>query len=208
MFDTNEALNHRQERNAYRRPWRMQREPNDVDTPLGIGFSEDLGVMFERFDVVWPRAAALRLILRRPCTARQWAEYHRLRRSLFERFSPGIAYDPDCPGNWMPDVFHLGMISSGKLLGCLQLRWLTATEAALQLMAVQEQRRGEGFGKMMLRNAEVFASANGRRLLHVLAESEAEGFYRKLGFADSANGALKPPNARAIPLMKTLSAKG
>jgi len=173
---------------------------------LGIDFSEDQDVVFERFDVVWPSSAADRLLLRRPCTDHHWAAYHQLRRSVFERYLPEIAYDPDFSENWKKDVFHVGMISASELLGCLQMRWLTSTEAAFQLVGVEEQRRGEGIGRQMLLEAEVFARTNGKRLLRVFAEPEALGFYRKLGFVDGADWALQPLSARAIPLKKALAA--
>lgn len=172
---------------------------------ISIHFSEDLEVLFERFDVLWPKNAAEHLLLRRPCTESQWSVYHQLRRNLFERYLPDLTYDPDFSENWTKDVFHFGMVSADEMLGCLQIRWLSATEASLHLVAIEERQRGQGIGRRMLLEGEAFLRANGRQLIRVFAEPEAEGFYRRLGFENSTDWTLKPLGAGAAPLKKTLT---
>ena len=172
---------------------------------IGIDWSEDLDVFFERFDLVWPKANARNPVLRRPTTASEWTAYHQLRQMLFERYSPSITYDPDHPENSEAGVFHLGMISAGDMQGCLQVRWQSLTEASFHLVAVEDTLRGRGIGRQMLLEGETFARVNGRRLLRVFAEPEAEGFYRKLGFEDGPDWTSQPLSKRAIPLKKELA---
>jgi GNAT superfamily N-acetyltransferase len=170
----------------------------------GIAWSKDLDVLFERFEVIWPRASAERLILRRPCTTDEWSAYHQLRAGLFAHYLPDLTYDPGHAENWTPDVDHLATFSAGDLLGCLQVRWLSPDEAAFQLVAVQENRRGQGLGRFLLSQAEIFADVNGRRLIRVFGEPEAAGFYRKLGFEDGPDWQETPLSAASIPLKKRL----
>lgn len=172
---------------------------------IGIAWSEDLDVLFERFDVLWPRQVAERLIVRRPCMDREWAAYHHLRRTaLFERYLPEVPYDPEFPENWSPDVAHLGVFSAGELLGCLQIKWISRAEASFHLVAVKEGQRGRGIGRQMLFDSEAFARSNGRRLLRVFAEPESVGFYRSLGFEDGPDWEVVPMSPAAIPLKKVL----
>lgn len=171
---------------------------------IGLSWSEDLDVFFERFDVVWPKVTARRPILRRPATEKEWRAYHELRRSLFERYSPSISYDPDYPESWEDSVFHLGMFSASDLQGCLQIRWQSSDEASFHLVAIRDDLQGQGIGRRMLLEGEIFARVNGRQTLRVFAEPEAEGFYRKLGFEDGPDWTLQPLSARAIPLKKHL----
>lgn len=119
--------------------------------------------MFERFEVLWPPTSARRPVLRRPCTDAEWNAYHQLRRTeLFERFLPHLVYDPDHPDAWTHEVFHFGLFAAGELLGCVQVRWISESEASIHLVAVDPKRRGAGLGGDLVRRAEAFASVNGR----------------------------------------------
>lgn len=175
---------------------------------LGLTWSETLDVVFERFEVLWPLSAAERPITRRPYTDAEWDAYHELRQTaLFARYLPEIIYDPDYPENWTDDVFHLGMFSSGRLLGCLQVKLISSSEASFHLVAMAENSRGKGLGRRLLGDGETFASSNGRKLVRVFAEPEAEGFYRNLGFEEGPDWQATPANPAAKPLKKRIMPK-
>lgn len=174
---------------------------------LGIAWSEDLDVVFERFDVVWPVSSARRLVLRRPCSDNEWGAYHRLRRTeLFERFLPHLVYDPDHADSWTREVFHFGLFAAGELLGCVQVRWISASEASIHLVAVAPQRRAAGLGRELLRRAETFAWVNGRRRVRVFSAPSAAGFYRALGYVDGPDWDAVPTDPASLPLTRQLDA--
>lgn len=174
---------------------------------LGIAWSEDLDVVFERFDVVWPVSSAHRLVLRRPCADTEWDAYHQLRRTeLFARFLPHLVYDPDFPDSWTPEVFHFGLFAAGALLGCVQVRWISASEASMHLVAVAPQRRAAGLGRELVRRAETFAWVNGRRRVRVLSTPSATGFYRALGYVDRPAWCSAPADPASLPLTRQLDA--
>ncbi|MEZ5935965.1 MAG: GNAT family N-acetyltransferase [Alphaproteobacteria bacterium] len=173
---------------------------------LGRHFAETLDIHFERFGVVWPKEAAERPIVRRPCTPEEWAAYHHLRRTeLFEPHLPQVTYDPDFPDNWTRAVFHVGLIVDGALSGCVQLRRLSETEASIELVAVERHRRGRGLGRKMLEELETFAGLQGCRTLRVFANPNALGFYEKLDFEHSDDDPRTPLDVKVIPLKKPLS---
>jgi uncharacterized protein YhfF/GNAT superfamily N-acetyltransferase len=172
---------------------------------LGLPFSEDLLMLFERFEVLWPPEAGASGIVRRPASDDEWAVYHDLRATLFARYLPDLAYDPEHAENWTPAVRHLALIAGGALLGSVQLRWRSADEASLHLVAIREDQRGRGLGRFMLEQAEAFLRVNGCRRLRVFAEPEALDFYRKLGFAQTTDPEMVPLNPAAMALAKPLA---
>ncbi|MGP1395603.1 MAG: GNAT family N-acetyltransferase [Inquilinaceae bacterium] len=172
---------------------------------LGIAWSEGLDTVFERFDVVWPRALADRLILRRPSTEDEWAAYHTLRRTeLFGGYRPSVRYDPDHPESWLNGVFHFGAFRGGALLGCLQVRLHPGSDSTFHLVAVRPDRRGEGVGRFLTAEGERFARVNGRRVVRAFAEPDALGFFRQLGFVDGPGWGAAPANPAAVTLQKRL----
>lgn len=174
---------------------------------LGAVWSEDLDVVFERFEAVWPPSSARRLVLRRPCIDAEWAAYHWLRRTeLFEPFLPHLVYDPDHPDAWTPEVFHFGLFAAGELLGCVQVRWLSASEASIHLVAVDPRRRGAGVGRELVRRAETFAWVYGRRRVRVFSAPSATGFYRSLGYVDGPDWDAVPAAPESLPLTRQLDA--
>jgi ribosomal protein S18 acetylase RimI-like enzyme len=83
-------------------------------------------------------------------------------------------------------------ISGGKVVGTVALKVETATTFELTKMAVDESRRGSGYGKLLLDAA--IAHAKSKAAKHIVLSSHtsltpALTMYRQVGFVDRQNSA-------------------
>jgi predicted GNAT family N-acyltransferase len=81
------------------------------------------------------------------------------------------------------EALHVVAIEDGQLLGTCRLVF-DAGVAKLGRMAVRADRRGEGIGDAVLREAERQARAAGARRVALHAQTYAKGLYARAGFEE------------------------
>lgn len=79
------------------------------------------------------------------------------------------------------DVFHLACYDSGVLVGCLILEPQSHVMKMRQV-AVSEQSRGLGVGRLLVEFSEQFAREQGYTKMVLNARETAVGFYSKLDY--------------------------
>ena len=77
---------------------------------------------------------------------------------------------------------HMGCFVDGRLVGCLVLTPIDATEIQMRQLAVDEEARGRGVGRMMVRYAEDLARELGFRRMVLHAREPAVPFYELLSY--------------------------
>ena len=79
---------------------------------------------------------------------------------------------------------HLLALRAGEAVGTLRLRWLDGGRTAkLERVAVVPGARASNVGRALLEAALALARAAGACTASLHAQTAAQGFYRKLGFA-------------------------
>jgi predicted GNAT family N-acyltransferase len=92
--------------------------------------------------------------------------------------------------NLDPRSFHLLIRdSSGQPVAVGRLHFNSCAEAQVRYMAVDELRRGQGFGARILKGLEMRAQAHGAAHVILNAREEALGFYQKHGYAVESEAA-------------------
>jgi ribosomal protein S18 acetylase RimI-like enzyme len=82
---------------------------------------------------------------------------------------------------------HLGAFEGSRLLGCLLLQDMDEAAGQIRQVAVVEEARGLGVGRLLMLEAEAEARRRGLKRVKLHARDSAVPFYRKLGFrADGA----------------------
>lgn len=81
------------------------------------------------------------------------------------------------------DVHFALLDEAENVLACLTLTFDTPHTVKVRQVAVDEQFRGQGFGKKLSAAAEKYAKEKGVVLLHCHARKTAVPFYCQLGFA-------------------------
>jgi predicted GNAT family N-acyltransferase len=103
-------------------------------------------------------------------------------RSSILRQPLGLAFS-DSQLSSEADSHHIGCYFDGRLVGCLVLRPIDATQIQMQQVAVNERLRGKGIGRMMVKYAEEFARRIGFHKIVLHARETAVPFYERLGYA-------------------------
>ena len=148
--------------------------------------------------------AARRYGLRAPQDRAEWDAYHLIRRkALFEPYHPDVTYVRDHADESKPGNFPLGLISDGELVGTIRIDLLDEARAALRLVAIHPDRRGQGLGAVMLGLAEDFIRRHGRRNVVVHGNPPAIGFYLANGYVERP-WVDDPPMGQTIDVAKDL----
>lgn len=77
---------------------------------------------------------------------------------------------------------HLLVRSGGRAIACGRLRQYDARTAKLQRIAVRQEGRGHGFGRHVVLGLEACAKEAGYEAAILDAQTQAEGFYKRLGY--------------------------
>jgi len=77
---------------------------------------------------------------------------------------------------------HVGCFVDDRLVGCLVLTPIDATEIQMRQLAVDEEARGRGVGRMMVKYAEDLARELGFRRMVLHARETAVPFYELLKY--------------------------
>jgi GNAT superfamily N-acetyltransferase len=110
-----------------------------------------------------------------------WRAYHGIRRHvLFELRGVG-SYDEGHPDEHRQGHFPLLFRVDGMPAGTARLD-VSDDVGIVRRVAITPQLQGQGFGRTMTREVEIFALARGIRRLEVHAAPDAVPFYRKQGW--------------------------
>ena len=94
----------------------------------------------------------------------------------------GLEFDPaELDGEG--DSHHLACLGSGRIIGCLVMKPLSASTIRMRQLTVAEDRRGEGVGTGLVEYAEKLARGAGFREIVMHAREAAAPFYEGLGYA-------------------------
>lgn len=77
---------------------------------------------------------------------------------------------------------HFGVFVGNELAGCLVITPLESNKVQLKQMAVEDEFRGKGFGRLLLEEIEECLIASGVKEIRLHARETALGFYERLGF--------------------------
>lgn len=77
---------------------------------------------------------------------------------------------------------HLLVRNAGRAIACGRLRQYDERTAKLQRIAVRQEGRGQGFGRHVVLGLEDLAKADGFAAAVLDAQTQAEGFYKRLGY--------------------------
>ncbi len=122
-------------------------------------------------------------LLRAPGDAAEWAAYHRIRRTaLFEPYIPEVVYDPDHPDERKAGNHPLVLIEGDTVIGTIRIDLFDAVRAAFRLVTIDRDYQGQGHGAVLLKMAEDFARAQGRRKVVLHGNPEAVEFYLSNGY--------------------------
>jgi predicted GNAT family N-acyltransferase len=115
-------------------------------------------------------------------TADQMAAAYAIRRRVFieeQRIDPDLERD-----HYDLSALHVLALDNGQAVGCGRVV-LTAAGAKIGRMAVLQDQRGRGIGRMVLDQLVAMARRNGAKLAYLHAQVPVEGFYLKSGFRPS-----------------------
>ena len=112
-----------------------------------------------------------------------WAAYHAIRRQeLFEAKGRHGIYNPDYPGERLPNMHHYLLKFDGKPLGTTRLDVMDDDTAVFRLVAITADEQGRGHGRILGQMVEARAQAFGARTLLVNSADTAVGFYEAAGW--------------------------
>lgn len=77
---------------------------------------------------------------------------------------------------------HLLVRQGGRAVACGRMRRYDDQTAKLQRIAVRQAGRGEGFGRRIVLGLEACAKEAGYKVAILDAQTQAEGFYKRLGY--------------------------
>ncbi len=81
------------------------------------------------------------------------------------------------------DSILLAALEEGRVVACVMFTPHTAERGQLRQMAVHPSRQGTGVGRVLVRQLEQAAAAQGFEEIELHARDHAVGFYEKLGYA-------------------------
>lgn len=124
------------------------------------------------------------LTIVQPLHAKEFEEYHRIRKKeIFDRL-PNIVYDPNHPTMTDPKQFHFILMQGITVIGVAQVEMLDAQTAVLRMLAIDEPYQKQGFGTYLLQQMERWIVLQGKSKILMHAAKRAENFYRKYGYID------------------------
>lgn len=124
------------------------------------------------------------LTIVQPLHAKEYEEYHRIRKK--EIFEPllNVVYDPNHPTMTDLNHFHFILMKGIDVIGISQVEILDAQIAILRMLAIDQQYQKQGYGSYLLKQMERWITSQGRIKILMHAAIRAEHFYRKYGYVD------------------------
>ena len=119
---------------------------------------------------------------RSPTSLADWDAYHTIRRQvLFERRGRLDEYDPNHPDEHRAGHYPKILVDQGHIIAVIRID-IAPPRATFRRVAVREEYQGRGYGRQLIRLAEIFAAEHSCREVLSMVDQAAVGFYRKCGF--------------------------
>lgn len=127
-----------------------------------------------------------RCFLSRPDSQAEWKAYHLIRQDVLLESIENEFHHPDDDEEQQPGHYPLLLWVDGRPVGTVRVDCLEDGRAALRLIAIRPDCQVRGYGLMLLREAEAFASSMGCDTAVVYSTPEAAGFYARGGYTEEA----------------------
>lgn len=124
------------------------------------------------------------LTIVQPLHAREFEEYHRIRKKEIFDPLPNIVYDPNHQTMTDPNHFHFILMLGIAVIGIAQIQMLDDQTAILRMLAIDHPYQHRGYGDYMLKQMERWIANNGKVKILMHAAKRAEYFYRNRGYLD------------------------
>ena len=116
-------------------------------------------------------------------TPREWEVYHRIRREQI--FVPlNIIYNENHPTFTADNHYHFVLYKGVKIICGAHVEFLNESQAAIRSLSTDELHKKNGYGSYMMRMIEKWIKSQGRNIIKIHANPNAEDFYRNLGYAE------------------------
>lgn len=113
----------------------------------------------------------------------EWEDYHRIcEEQIFKPIN--VIYDRNYPDFTADNHYYFVLYKGTKIVCIAHLQFLNEREAALRSLATDEPYKKQGFATHMMKLLERWVKQQGRDIFKMHAALRAEGFYRKLGYAE------------------------
>tara|TARA_Y100000768_G_C23909965_1_gene649465 strand:- start:30 stop:458 length:429 start_codon:yes stop_codon:yes gene_type:complete len=119
-------------------------------------------------------------IIRKPESSKEWEDYYQLRWKILR--AP-LNLDKGSEKDDLEDyAIHRAIFRNEKIIGVGRLHFIDKNKAQIRYMAVLEEYRGKGIGKMIVEEfAQISEQSKIFKIILYARESVIE-FYKKLGF--------------------------
>ncbi len=118
--------------------------------------------------------------IRTPQTDDEWNDYYQLRYDLLRK---PLGKEPGSERNdGDENGIHLALYDNGQLAAITRLDQADTKIAQVRFVAVSEEFRRQGFGKLIMEESESLARDRGDRKMILHARENALEFYRELGY--------------------------
>ena len=120
------------------------------------------------------------LIIREPESSKEWKNYYRLR---WEILRAPLNLDKGSEKDDLEDfATHRAIFENEKIIGVGRLHFIDKDKAQIRYMAVLEEYRGKGLGRMIVEEFAQISEQNKIFKIILYARDSVIEFYKKLGF--------------------------
>jgi len=102
---------------------------------------------------------------------------------------------------------HFLACDDGRAIGAARLREIDPGTGKIERVAVREPRRGEGWGRRLLRRVEAIARERGLSTLVLHSQTHVEGFYADLGY-ETVGDEFEDAGIPHVEMRKSLGGRG
>lgn len=111
----------------------------------------------------------------------EWQEYHRIRREqIFEPIN--IVYDANHLTITAKDHFHFVLCKGVKIVSIAHVELLNGKEVAIRSLATDAPYKMQGYARYLMQLLTKWIKQQGRKVIKLHANPNAENFYHKLGY--------------------------
>lgn len=130
----------------------------------------------------------MKIEIRAPKNKEEFKQYYQLRYDVLRKpWNQPLSSNVDDLDN---STIHIAAITDNKVVGCARLQFNNKEEAQLRYMAVTENYRNKGIGRLIVQKAEEITKDNKRIYIVLNAREIALDFYKKNGYSVTEKGEL------------------
>ena len=119
-------------------------------------------------------------IIRQPKTSKEWEDYYQLRWKILRaplNLDKGSEKD-----DLEASSIHRAVFEDEQIIGVGRLHFIDKDKAQIRYMAILEEYRGKGLGKMLVEEFIQITKENKISKIILYARENVVNFYKKLGF--------------------------